>query len=83
STEENKGVSISKSTQWDYAYSCVPGETPLRDVMHHTAVSAKESNVAKLEIGEINFETKVQTLSGHAPGPINKHLMAGDTRILN
>lgn len=34
--------------------------------MHHAAVSAKESNIAELEIGEINVETKVQTLSGHA-----------------
>ncbi|KNZ46821.1 hypothetical protein VP01_6920g2 [Puccinia sorghi] len=54
-------VLVSKSTQWDYAYRCVPGETPLSNVMHHSAVSTKESNIAKLEIGEINVETKVQT----------------------
>jgi hypothetical protein len=45
-------------------YACVPGKTPISEVMHEAAVSIGEKQQVDYEFGDINVENEHQELSG-------------------
>ncbi|PLW51201.1 hypothetical protein PCANC_11432 [Puccinia coronata f. sp. avenae] len=64
--EGNGGVSISNSANYNVAYSCVPGETPLSDIMHEAANTIGEKQQINTALEDIDIDEELHQVSGQA-----------------
>ncbi|PLW21867.1 hypothetical protein PCANC_03352 [Puccinia coronata f. sp. avenae] len=64
--DANEGVSVSASADYDVVYSCVPGETPLSDVMSEAASAIGNKQQVNLELEDIDIDEAHHQISSQA-----------------
>ncbi|KAI7944157.1 hypothetical protein MJO28_011685 [Puccinia striiformis f. sp. tritici] len=61
--DANEGISISTSADYEVVYACVPGETPLSDIMHDAAISMGEKQQVDSSYSHIDMDNEHELLS--------------------
>ncbi|KAA1133483.1 hypothetical protein PGTUg99_016907 [Puccinia graminis f. sp. tritici] len=61
--DANKGISTSALANYEVVYACVPGETPMSDIMHEGAITIREKQQVDSTFDHIDIDDELEQLA--------------------